>query len=184
MIEKYRSSLVPAPDPARDRDELEARVKGALSGLKAPYESAMDSLEFSDALARLWACIREMNGFVDKSAPWKEKDEETLSNVLYTLAEGLRLIAVYVYPFMPASAQKMWDAIGLDRRIEGSVLMKRRYGRIYCAILRLLRGLMAISAPRARGFKPCRFSRGGLIRWFEGIRHKLQYYDLLQLEVG
>mgnify|MGYP001598045270 CR=1 FL=1 len=121
MIEKYRDSFVPVPDPSRDRDDLEARVKGALSGLKVPYESAMEGLEFSDALARIWACIREMNGFVDKSAPWKEKDEETLSNVLYTLAEGLRLIAVYVYPFMPSSAQKIWEALGIDRRIEGSV---------------------------------------------------------------
>lgn len=120
MIEKYRDSFVPDTDPARDRDDLEARVKGALSGLKGPYESAMEGLEFSDALARLWACIREMNGFVDKSAPWKEKDDQTLSNVLYTLAEGLRLIAVYVYPFMPSSAGKIWEALGIDRRIEGS----------------------------------------------------------------
>ncbi|MDO8425950.1 MAG: methionine--tRNA ligase [Deltaproteobacteria bacterium] len=114
MIEKYRGGVVPEGDGSKDRPELESKVKGLLEALPIAFDSRIDELNFYDALNKVWAVVREMNGFVDKSAPWKEKDDKTLSNILYTLAEGLRILAVYIYPFMPASAQKVWDGLGVE----------------------------------------------------------------------
>ncbi|NOZ24823.1 MAG: methionine--tRNA ligase subunit beta, partial [Nitrospirae bacterium] len=56
--------------------------------------------------------------YVQHAAPWKEKDEATLSNTLYTLAEALGLVAVYLFPFMPAAAGKIWAQLGVGGRIE------------------------------------------------------------------
>ncbi len=120
MIEKYRGGVVPEGDGSKDRTELESKVKSLIEALPPVFNSHIDGLNFYEALNRVWAVIRELNGFVDKSAPWKlakEKDEETLSNVLYTLAEGLRVLAVYIYPFMPSSAQKIWEGLGLENEI-------------------------------------------------------------------
>lgn len=115
MIEKYRDGVIPAPDGSRDRDELEAKVKFLFSELPALYETRMNELNFYDALSKVWAAVRELNAYVDKSAPWKEKDDAVLSNVLHTLAEGLRIVAVYVSPVMPVSSGRMLESLGLDK---------------------------------------------------------------------
>ncbi|MEE9615296.1 MAG: class I tRNA ligase family protein, partial [Thermodesulfobacteriota bacterium] len=85
------------------------------------FDGSMNQLQYHHALTLIWEAIRELNGYVEKTAPWKlakEGDEETLSNVLYTLAEGLRIVAVYLYPFMPEAALKIWGQLGIDAEIE------------------------------------------------------------------
>ncbi len=54
---------------------------------------------------------------MDKTAPWKEKDPGTLSNTLYTIAESLRLIALYLFPFMPSTAEDIWKQLGIKDTI-------------------------------------------------------------------
>jgi len=121
MIEKYREGLIPAADASRDSTD-EQKIKDMFDALRQGYEASMDSLDFSGVLTGIWAVVRELNAYVDRSAPWKlakEDDPAKLSNVLYTLAEGLRLLAVYVYPFMPASGERIWDSIGINGGIKG-----------------------------------------------------------------
>jgi methionyl-tRNA synthetase len=120
MIEKYRDGVLPGANAAKDREGLELKIKGIFNALATQYETGMDGLDFSGALTAVWAAVKELNGYVERSAPWKEKDGEVLSNVLYTLSEGLRITAVYVYPFMPCSAQKIWDSIGIPTPIKDS----------------------------------------------------------------
>lgn len=133
MIEKYRDGGIPQAVNSKDSD-AEKRIHGWFETLPQSYSHFMDRLEFHHALAQLWIVVREMNGYVDKSAPWKlfkEKNEALLSNVLYTLAEGLRLIAIYLYPFMPSSAEKIWDALGIEAKIkEGSFAEDAKWGKI------------------------------------------------------
>lgn len=120
MIEKYRGGSIPPAINNRDSD-MERRIQGWFNTIAKNFNNFMDKLGFHHALSELWVIIGEMNGYVERSAPWrlyKEKDEGTLSNVLYTLAEGLRIIAIYIYPFMPATGDKIWEQLGLKERIE------------------------------------------------------------------
>lgn len=128
MIDKYREGIVPAPDEAKDREELEGRVKFLFGELPELYSSRIEGLNFYDALSKVWAVIRELNAYVDKSAPWKEKDEATLSNVLYNLAEGLRILSIYISPVMPQTAEKTRQTLGLDGKIEGTFDEETRWG--------------------------------------------------------
>jgi len=114
MVVKYRDGLVPDALPAADRSELEIKARAKLSSLKKSYEAKMEELNFYDALFEVWGVISEFNGYVEKTAPWKEKDEDTLSNILYTLCEAMRILAVYIAPFMPESAAKIEAALGMD----------------------------------------------------------------------
>ncbi|MBE7415519.1 MAG: methionine--tRNA ligase [Deltaproteobacteria bacterium] len=116
MIEKYRGGVVPSADPV-EREELEGRIRSLFKELPHQYEEKMNGLSFHEALGKAWTIVRELNMYVDKAAPWKEKDEATLSAVLATLAEGLRIIAVYAWPVIPESAQKIWESLGLENDI-------------------------------------------------------------------
>jgi len=120
MVVKYRGGLVPGVDAGVMRPELEGRASERLASLKETFEAMMEELNFFDALFEVWGAISEFNGYVERSAPWKEKDEATLSNILYTLCEGLRIIAIYVFPFMPGSACRIWGALGMEGSPEGA----------------------------------------------------------------
>ncbi|CAG0956219.1 partial Methionine--tRNA ligase, partial [Anaerolineae bacterium] len=115
MIEKYRAGVIPAFEPSAEREELEGRVKFLFGDLPAQFEKAVGELNFHEALSKVWAVVKELNAYVDRCAPWKEKDEAALSTVLATLAEGLRILAVYACPVMPSSARKIWESLGLDK---------------------------------------------------------------------
>lgn len=117
MIEKYRAGVIPSFEPSVEREELEGRIKFLFNDLPAQFEKAIGELNFHEALSKVWAVIRELNGYVDKSAPWKEKDDAILSTVLSTLAEGLRILAVYAWPVMPVASQKIWESLGLEKNI-------------------------------------------------------------------
>jgi len=120
MIERYKGGEIPLAIDSKDRPELEKDIQGGFKDLLKDFDVLLNGLKFHYALEFVWAAIRKMNGYVERSAPWtlaKEKKEAELSNVLYTLAEGLRIIAIYLYPFMPATAEKIWKQLGIEKDI-------------------------------------------------------------------
>ncbi len=124
MIEKYCDGVVPARG-VKDRHGLETELWEMVIPLAYSVDLEMSNLAFSEVLAKLWTVIREMNAYVEKTAPWKlakEGERETLSTVLFTLAEGLRIVAVYLFPFMPDSAQNIWTQLGLSYEIQDVLL--------------------------------------------------------------
>ncbi|MBI3399732.1 MAG: class I tRNA ligase family protein, partial [Deltaproteobacteria bacterium] len=127
MIERYRGGEIPPAINSKDRMELEKDIHGGFKELPDSFDGFMNTLQFHYALENVWVVIRKMNSFVERSAPWmlaKEKKETELSNVLYTLCEALRVIAVYIYPFMPATTEKIWKQLGLKKGFDGIIFDK------------------------------------------------------------
>lgn len=123
MISKYNDGVIPDSNSSFDGEnekELWSLID-KLKGADGDYESKMEKLDFYNAINNLWARVRELNAYVDKSAPWQlakeESNKDNLNNVLYTLAEGLRVMAIYVFPFMPDSAEKIWKQLGIKGNI-------------------------------------------------------------------
>ncbi|UCF86991.1 MAG: methionine--tRNA ligase, partial [Nitrospiraceae bacterium] len=123
MIEKYNEGIVPEPVLSRERtQEIDIRFildrKTVDVGSEVPivvfenFNSFISKLEFSHALSLLNRAISRINKYIDTAAHWKEKDREILFNILYTLADSLRLIAVYIFPFMPSSSERIWKQLG------------------------------------------------------------------------
>ena len=121
MIEKYREGIVPCSIDGKDDREWEGQIRDRLKGpndLEDRYASAIKDLRFNNALDHVWDIISLMNRYVDKRALWKEEDQGIVSNTLYTLAESLGVVAVYLFPFIPSAAQKIWDQLGIENKIE------------------------------------------------------------------
>jgi methionyl-tRNA synthetase len=70
-------------------------------------ENHYDNLRFSEALAETWQAVRRANKYIDENMPWVLAKDETrraeLANVLYCLAETLRIVAVAIAPVMPST---------------------------------------------------------------------------------
>jgi methionyl-tRNA synthetase len=121
MVEKYRDGNVPEPFENKDREGLEKRVKAWFvdphSNLPARFDGFLTNLEFHNALTLLWSFINDVNEYIQHSIPWKESDQDTLSNTLYILCETLRIISVLLYPFMPSTAGKIWKQLNLEGEV-------------------------------------------------------------------
>jgi methionyl-tRNA synthetase len=58
-----------------------------------------------------------MNKYIEDTKPWtlwKEKKVSELEQFMYSLLEGIRCVAIYLYPFMPSTAQSIYFQLGLD----------------------------------------------------------------------
>jgi methionyl-tRNA synthetase len=120
MIARYRDGVVPAAAPA-------ASVSEAFDGLKEAVCERLDTIELTAALDEIWQRIKLLNRYVQDEQPWQlSKDEaaaEQLDQVLYTLAEGLRVVSVLVHPFLPSSAERLLTALGNeDLSLDGARL--------------------------------------------------------------
>ncbi len=121
MIEKYTDGVIPAC--GQGREEFEGPVDALFSNLGAEVEECMEKLDFYEALVKIWERVREVNGYVEKSAPWKlaKEGDAALPTVLYKLADTLRVIGLSIYPFMPGSATGIWTQLGIKSDIEESL---------------------------------------------------------------
>jgi methionyl-tRNA synthetase len=64
--------------------------------------------------------VRRLNRFVEERAPWTlAKDPQRagdLDGVLASLAEGVRVVSLLLVPYLPASAERLLDALGAEDR--------------------------------------------------------------------
>ena len=83
----------------------------------------------------IWVRVRRLNRYVEETRPWdlaKDTDQaDRLDTVLYSLAEGLRVVSLLLYAYMPETGDRMLSALGEDeralaesevRRLEGTAL--------------------------------------------------------------
>lgn len=78
--------------------------------------SAIDEFRLSAALADTWAFIGRCNRYVEETSPWKVRKEgppERLGTILYVLAEAVRIIVGLILPFMPQTAERIYEQLGL-----------------------------------------------------------------------
>jgi methionyl-tRNA synthetase len=123
MLGKYFGGTIPAPAPPGEEDlALIAKSREVV----AAVDEAMEDLEFHKALAAAWELVKAGNKYVDASAPWVlAKDparRDRLGTVLYNILETARICVLLSAPFVPAAAQKMWEALGCDGRVEAALL--------------------------------------------------------------
>lgn len=114
MIEKYHGGVVTHKEGTEAVDkEFIALVNETVAG----YNDAMDHMELNQAIKDVWNLIGRANKYIDETAPWiLAKDPaqaERLQAVMYNLAEALRIIAILIAPFVPVTAPKIYEQLGL-----------------------------------------------------------------------
>ena len=121
LVIRFCGGRVPHPQDGNSAG-FEDLTKNTLGRL----DQLMDRLSFSEALSEVWRMVKAANLYIDRSAPWrlakeKEKQKE-LNTVLYNLLEILRILALILFPFIPSSAQKIWEEIGMEGNLDSQIL--------------------------------------------------------------
>ena len=113
MVEKYFGGTLPAE---RESSDADCDLKTMASTLRDRYEAEMEHFQFQNALEQVFKTIQRANKYIDENAPWTlAKDPANrarLATVMYNLLETVRICAVLLTPFIPDSAEKIFDQIG------------------------------------------------------------------------
>jgi methionyl-tRNA synthetase len=111
MIGRYRDGTVPGAEP-------DSGLAADFDGLAEAVHRRIDDVELTGALDEIWQRVKRLNRYVQEEQPWQlAKDEaqaERLDQVLYSLADGLRVVSVLLHPFMPTSAERLLRALGRE----------------------------------------------------------------------
>jgi methionyl-tRNA synthetase len=70
-----------------------------------------------------------LNKYIDSAAPWtlyKNKDLHRLGTVIYVILEGMRKVALHLWPVMPSTSETMLAQLGLKFSLEGVDLEAER----------------------------------------------------------
>ena len=112
MVGRYRAGVVPR-DGGADADL--AREAAAATDA---FTQNLDRLDISRGLEDVWRIVQGLNRLVEQRAPWTlAKDPARaaeLDQTLFSLAEGLRIAAILLWPVIPSSSERILAALGQD----------------------------------------------------------------------
>lgn len=131
MAIKYCDGTVPKPHTFSEEDTSLIETAGKV--LPA-MESSFCELAFHKALFSIWDFINATNKYIVTSEPWllvKDPDaRDRLETVIYNLLESLRVIAVFIYPFMPDTSEKIMSHLGMEDKQVPDLNSIRGWGRL------------------------------------------------------
>ncbi len=115
MQNKYFDGIIQEPtDSESVDDELKAF---ALETIKK-VEKCFETYRVADAVEAVLNLAKRSNKYIDETMPWAlAKDENKkarLGTVLYNLLEAIRYIAILLTPFMPQTAEKIFEQMNCD----------------------------------------------------------------------
>ncbi|RIH99830.1 methionine--tRNA ligase [candidate division NPL-UPA2 bacterium Unc8] len=118
MVARYWDEEVPSPG---NEEDIDRTLRELCLKTVSEVDKKIDNLQFSEALARIWKLIQAANGYIEETAPWalakNSADRARLGTVLYWQLEALRFIATLLFSFIPASALKIWQQLGMDEEL-------------------------------------------------------------------
>lgn len=112
MIHRYFDSLIPYPGQYLEAD---LAVQAVARKAASEADQAMQKVMIHEAIARIWSLVDELNNYITVQEPWvlakDERNRERLATVLYTAAEGLRVLSILLAPIMPKATGKLFKAL-------------------------------------------------------------------------
>jgi len=123
MYKKYFDGIITEGEGHEVYDD---EIKALWYETLVEVDKCMDKLQFSYSLEAIWKFISRMNKYIDETMPWllakEEEKKPRLAMVMNNLVEALYKIAVLVYPYMPESAGKIWEQLGIKEDIKNAKL--------------------------------------------------------------
>jgi methionyl-tRNA synthetase len=112
MLGRYFGGVVPSPGASAPPDDaLEACARQTA----ASVDAAMEEVAFHKALSAVLELVTRANEYVQATEPWALARDASkrgrLGTVLYNALEAARLSALWMAPFTPTAAQRMWEAL-------------------------------------------------------------------------
>ena len=118
MVKTFGFTL---PTQRREVPEQDDELIQMVKGLQQRYEEQMERYAFQNALMEIFKVVSRTNKYIDETAPWtlaKNPEEHSrLATVLYNLLECVRVVGILLKPFMPSTAERIFEQIGASQEL-------------------------------------------------------------------
>lgn len=104
---------IPAPTTPGEFDEEIMQIAQKTS---ETLDAHMETFAFDSALETIWEFVRRVNRYIQQTEVWtlaKPDTKPRMGTILYNSLEALRFISVLLSPFIPDTAEKIQQQIGL-----------------------------------------------------------------------
>ena len=123
MAHRYLGGTLPPPVVA---EPVDADLAGVASAVGPAVEAALGNWDTPSALESIWSLVRRANVYAEETAPWRlakaPESSERLAVVLANLAEALRITALFLAPFLPETADRILERLGLSGAMSGDLV--------------------------------------------------------------
>ena len=131
MVHRYREGIIPEPGTIGEREKDLQRV--AIKS-REQEEQDLEAWEIGNALQSIWNFVRRTNQYLEQSKPWilarQPEREEELNTVLYSAVEALRLLSIYLAPFIPDASNRIRSQLGLEPIKSSSWVHETTWGSV------------------------------------------------------
>jgi methionyl-tRNA synthetase len=113
FLREMLAAMDAMPDKKLIADELATEVAASVAGIIVELEQC----RLQSALIGITALVTRVNQYIDQTAPFKlAKDpgqSERLDVVLYNMVEACRILSVLLWPYIPATAVRIYEQLAL-----------------------------------------------------------------------
>ena len=122
MIGKQLGGVLPTPGALSDNDKA---ILAAADAMIATAREHMKTQQLHQILNAVWAVVADANRYFAGEAPWAlaKTDPAKQGTVLYVTGEVIRQVAILCQPFMPGSAGKLLDLLGVPVAERGFAML-------------------------------------------------------------
>ncbi len=102
-----------------EKDFKENKVtKKVLKKTWQNYEKAIQDYKFNEALSEIWQLVSNLDERIDKIKLWEliKQNKEKFANELVNILVALANIASALEPFLPETADKIFEQLGIDKK--------------------------------------------------------------------
>ena len=120
MTARFAAAAVPEPGAS---EAAEQAVADAAARTAETLDAHLRRCEFHRALEAVFAFADTVNRYLEDRAPWKVAKqkapgwEQSVATTLYTSCEALRVVALLVAPFLPDTAPKILERLGIPNAL-------------------------------------------------------------------
>ena len=113
MINKNCDGIIPLPSTLSNEDN---KINEDLNNLVEKIDILFEKIELNKILNEIWDQISILNKYFSDQKPWELKSTniERMNTVLFVTVNNIRKIALMLMPFMPDSANKILDVLGVE----------------------------------------------------------------------
>ena len=112
MVGRYNEGYIPEPgEPTAE----EVSLRQSCLDLVGEVTGLVESLALNEALSRTMAVVSEINGYLERTAPWKQAkagQAERVATILYYATEALRVTGILLQPVLPERMAELWRRLG------------------------------------------------------------------------
>jgi len=134
MIDRYFRGEIPKPVVARGAEGYAPGSGDFASEELTNITQLYDRFSFSLALERIWEQVAAIDKYLTVEKPWmvaeQPENREHLATVLYTAAEGLRIVTALAHPMLPKSTEKIWRQLGQTEPLSRVQLDQLAWGQL------------------------------------------------------